>query len=216
MWADFVNTLLERTLRVLIVAEDPLARTGLGTMLNHEPDCEVVGQIGPDDDLASAVERSQPDVVLWDAGAHPSLPLDLIETVEEAPPVLVLLAEDAAAAAAYAGGARSLLPRDADASSLVAALRARARGLLVFDPGLAPGLPSRDRAALAPVEDLTARETEVLQLMAAGLANKAIAQQLAVSEHTIKFHVNAILGKLGAHTRTEAVTRAARLGLIVL
>jgi len=66
------------------------------------------------------------------------------------------------------------------------------------------------------VEDLTAREMEVLQLMAAGLANKAIAQQLAISEHTIKFHVNAILGKLGAHTRTEAVTRAARLGLIVL
>jgi DNA-binding NarL/FixJ family response regulator len=213
---DLLPLSLGQTVRVLIVAEDPLARTGLGTMLSREPDCEVVGQIGPDDDLISAVERSQPDVVLWDAGADPSLPLDLIETVEEAPPVLVLLPEDAAAAAAYAGGARSLLPRDADASSLVAALRARARGLLVFDPGLAPGLPSRDRAALAPVEDLTARETEVLQLMAAGLANKAIAQQLAVSEHTIKFHVNAILGKLGAHTRTEAVTRAARLGLIVL
>ena len=211
-----MDTLLERTLRVLVVAEDPLARTGLATMLGREPDCDVVGQIGPDDDLASAVERGQPDVVLWDAGADPGLPLDLVEMVEEAPPILVLLPEDASAAAAYAGGARGLLPRDSDAASLVAALRARARGLLVFDPGLAPGLPSRDRTALAPVEDLTAREMEVLQLMAAGLANKAIAQQLAISEHTIKFHVNAILGKLGAHTRTEAVTRAARLGLIVL
>jgi len=185
-------------------------------MLGREPDCDVVGQIAPDDDLASAVERGQPDVVLWDAGADPSLPLDLVEMVEEAPPILVLLPEDASAAAAYAGGARGLQPRDSDAASLVAALRARARGLLVFDPGLAPRLPSRDRTALAPVEDLTAREMEVLQLMAAGLANKAIAQQLAISEHTIKFHVNAILGKLDAHTRTEAVTRAARLGLIVL
>ena len=185
-------------------------------MLGREPDCDVVGQIGPDDDLASAVERGQPDVVLWDAGADPGLPLDLVEMVEEAPPILVLLPEDASAAAAYAGGARGLLPRDSDAASLVAALRARARGLLVFDPGLAPRLPSRDRTALAPVEDLTAREMEVLQLMAAGLANKAIAQQLAISEHTIKFHVNAILGKLDAHTRTGAVTRAARLGLIVL
>ena len=211
-----MDALLERTLRVLIVAEDPLARTGLATMLGREPDCDVVGQIAPDDDLASAVERGQPDVVLWDAGADPRLPLDLVEMVEEAPPILVLLPEDASAAAAYAGGARGLLPRDADAASLVAALRARGRGLLVFDPGLAPGLPSRDRTALAPVEDLTAREMEVLQLMAAGLANKAIAQQLAISEHTIKFHVNAILGKLDAHTRTEAVTRAARLGLIVL
>ena len=211
-----MDTLLERTLRVLVVAEDPLARTGLATMLGREPDCDVVGQIGPDDDLASAVERGQPDVVLWDAGADPGLPLDLVEMVEEAPPILVLLPEDASAAAAYAGGARGLLPRDSDAASLVAALRARARGQLVFDPGLAPRLPSRDRTALAPVEDLTAREMEVLQLMAAGLANKAIAQQLAISEHTIKFHVNAILGKLDAHTRTEAVTRAARLGLIVL
>ena len=95
-----MDTLLERTLRVLVVAEDPLARTGLATMLGREPDCDVVGQIGPDDDLASAVERGQPDVVLWDAGADPSLPLDLVEMLEEAPPILVLLPEDASAAAA--------------------------------------------------------------------------------------------------------------------
>ena len=92
-----MDTLLERTLRVLVVAEDPLARTGLATMLGREPDCDVVGQIGPDDDLASAVERGQPDVVLWDAGADPGLPLDLVEMVEEAPPILVLLPEDASA-----------------------------------------------------------------------------------------------------------------------
>ena len=67
-----------------------------------------------------------------------------------------------------------------------------------------------------PVEDLTPRELEVVQLLAEGLPNKAIAKRLGVSDHTIKFHVNAILGKLGAQSRTEAVVRATRLGLIVL
>jgi DNA-binding NarL/FixJ family response regulator len=206
-----------RTLRVLIVADDSLARIGLSAVLDRDPDCDVVGQIGPDDDVTSMAERSQPDVILWDAGADPALPLDLVEMMEEGSPVLVLVSGEAAAAAAYASGVRGLLPRDADASSLLAALRARAGGLAVFYPAFVPrGVPPRDRAALAPIEELTVREMEVLQLLAAGLANKAIAERLAVSEHTVKFHVNAILGKLGAHSRTEAVTRAARLGLIIL
>ncbi len=68
----------------------------------------------------------------------------------------------------------------------------------------------------APAEALTPREREVLQLLAEGLANRAIAQRLAISEHTVKFHVNAILGKLNAQSRTEAVVRAARLGLLIL
>ena len=93
---DVLPLSLERTCRVLIVAEDPLVRTGLATMLSREPECDVVGQIGPDSDLASALERSQPDVVLWDAGADPAFPADLGDIVEEAPPMLVLLPEDAA------------------------------------------------------------------------------------------------------------------------
>jgi DNA-binding NarL/FixJ family response regulator len=72
------------------------------------------------------------------------------------------------------------------------------------------------REDIQPAEDLTARELQVLQLLAEGLSNKAIAQRLQISEHTAKFHVAAILGKLEAHTRTEAVTRAVRQGLIIL
>ena len=74
--------------------------------------------------------------------------------------------------------------------------------------------PARDPADL--VEELTPRETEVLQLLADGLTNKAIAQRLGISDHTVKFHVNAVLGKLGAQSRTEAVVRASRLGLLQL
>jgi two-component system nitrate/nitrite response regulator NarL len=80
-------------------------------------------------------------------------------------------------------------------------------GAVLAVPEPLPGLP---------VEDLTPRELEVLQLLAEGLPNKAIGLRLSISEHTVKFHVNAILGKLGAQSRTDAVVRATRLGLIIL
>jgi DNA-binding NarL/FixJ family response regulator len=81
---------------------------------------------------------------------------------------------------------------------------------------LANELPRSERPAEAPAEALTPRELEVLQLLAEGLPNKTIARQLSISEHTVKFHLNAIMSKLGAQSRTEAVVRATRLGLIIL
>ncbi len=88
---------------------------------------------------------------------------------------------------------------------------------MVLDPTLAPAiLPARDWEDEPLVEALTPREEEVLHLLADGLSNKAIALQLGISDHTVKFHVNAILGKLGAQSRTEAVVRATRMGLLVL
>jgi DNA-binding NarL/FixJ family response regulator len=89
------------------------------------------------------------------------------------------------------------------------------QGLMVLDPTLVSALPLvTDRSIEAPVEPLTTREEQVLQQLAEGLSNRSIAQRLQISEHTVKFHINAILGKLGAQSRTEAVARAARLGLI--
>jgi two-component system nitrate/nitrite response regulator NarL len=96
-------------------------------------------------------------------------------------------------------------------------LRAAAGGLIVLDPALAGAvLSARETSPDRLVEELTPRELEVLQLLAEGLPNKAIGLRLEISEHTVKFHVNAILGKLGAQSRTEAVVRASRLGLIIL
>jgi two-component system nitrate/nitrite response regulator NarL len=107
--------------------------------------------------------------------------------------------------------------RDVAPAPLLAALRAVARGLTVFEPALA-ALRATPRGATAPSapEGLTPREREVLGLLAEGLSNKAIADRLDISEHTAKFHVNAVLTKLGVQRRTEAVVRAARLGLVTL
>jgi len=130
--------------------------------------------------------------------------------------IVALVADEAAAGAALAAEARGVLARDAPPERVVAAVRAALDGLMVLDPSLA-GLLQRPAADLdPPVETLTAREAEVLQLLAQGLTNRAVADRLGISEHTAKFHVNAILGKLGAQGRTDAVVRAARLGLIVL
>ena len=89
--------------------------------------------------------------------------------------------------------------------------------MVVLDPNLAAAvLPEIGRMPGRPMEELTPRELEVLRLLAEGLPNKTIAHRLDISEHTVKFHVNSILSKLGAHSRTEAVINATRLGLILL
>jgi DNA-binding NarL/FixJ family response regulator len=96
-------------------------------------------------------------------------------------------------------------------------MMAAAQDLVVLDPSLpAPVLSTRDPSSPMLVEELTPRELEVLDLLAEGLSNKAIAHRLGISDHTVKFHVNAVMGKLGAQSRTEAVVRATRLGLILL
>jgi two-component system nitrate/nitrite response regulator NarL len=163
-------------------------------------------------------------VVLWDLGTRRSswLParggaLADADAEEDGPPALALVASEEAAEEALAAGALGVLFREVDALRLKAALVAVALGLAVLDEALAPRLlRQRSAAPAAPAEHLTPRELEVLQLLAEGLSNKQIAGRLAISEHTAKFHVNSIVGKLGAQSRTDAAVRAARLGLILL
>ncbi len=124
-----------------------------------------------------------------------------------------------------AAGARGLLSRTTDGTQLAAAVVAAGQGLLIFDPELLPapttavpaakGADAADGAGME-FEQLSARELDVLRGMAEGLSNKQIARTLGISEHTVKFHINAILGKLNAQSRTEAVVRATRAGLILL
>jgi DNA-binding NarL/FixJ family response regulator len=208
-------------LRLLVVAGDPLARAGLAALLAGQPGCTLAGQVSGDDDLPGQAAIYRPDAVLWDLGWDPDPDLEAslaqIEGLaEEGLPVVALLPDEGPASEVWASGARGLLLRDAGVEDLLAALQAVSRGLAVFDPSLALNpSPVRD-PALSLAEDLTPRETEVLQLLADGLTNKAIAQRLGISDHTVKFHVNAILGKLGAQSRTEAVVRATQLGLLLL
>jgi two-component system, NarL family, nitrate/nitrite response regulator NarL len=202
--------------RVLVVGHDALARAGLASLVADRAGYIVVGQAGGST-LDAGLAGLSADVVLWDLGWDPALGLGHLGGVSgAAPPIVALLSDESAAADALAAGARGLLPRDADAATLAASLGAAAHGLVVLDPDLTAGIWSlRRRAGAALPEELTPRELEVLQLLAEGLSNKAIAGRLEISEHTAKYHVNAILAKLTSQTRTEAVARAARLGLVL-
>ncbi len=219
-------------LRVLLVGDDPLARSGLAALLASEPEIAIVGQSAPGEDAAAALAQDDPDVVLWDLGPRPETPLEPPGAPgEDGVPLLALVPDDGHAAEALAAGAHGVLYRDTAAPRLAAALEAVAQGLVVLDAALSPALlepqidDARGQVANAaapaadlegPVEPLTPREVEVLQLLSQGLSNKLIGARLGISEHTAKFHVNAISGKLGAQGRTDAVVRGARMGLILL
>ncbi|HEX3583528.1 MAG TPA: response regulator transcription factor [Thermoanaerobaculia bacterium] len=180
-------------LRIVVAGRDPLARVGLATILRDFEDILVVDCDG--------------DVALVDAGA--TFGKCVI-------PSLLLVTDLAQANEALAAGARGVISRNSTPRQIHAALRAIAEGLRVIDGEALLHAPVQHTDEAELLEPLTARELEVLNLLSAGRTNKEIASRLGITEHTIKFHVNAILGKLGAETRTEAVVHAARLGIVTL
>ena len=189
-------------LRVVVVAADPLVRAALGRALEEEAD----GPVRLVDDAGDA------EVVLWDAAGDPeatALPADRL-------PTLALVADEDGSTAALTAGARGAVLRSADGAGLWAALIAVLHGHTVLDGAFAVATLAPTAAASAAVDSLTAREREVLGLIARGLSNPQIAARLSISEHTAKFHAGQILAKLGAATRTEAVVIAARRGLVAL
>ncbi len=230
--------------KVLIVADDPLARAGLAAVLTHGASVTVVGQIEGKSATPSAVEVFRPTVVVWDLGWEtdwgPAAGLEQLSALSKgAIPIVTLVSDQRQAVGAWLAGSRGLLLRASPGANLRAAVRAVSQGLMALDSELSPALmPSLERSGyrsaersgerpagpeageLTPREltprELTPRETQVLQLLAEGLPNKVIASQLDISEHTVKFHINSIMGKLGAQSRTDAVMRATRSGLILL
>lgn len=190
----------------------------MAALLSGRPGLTTVEQARLEADLASTAAPYDPDVIVWDLGNEAgAFAQDFSAMLDLDPPVIVLGNDQDRIAEAVASGVRGALPRGTDAAPLAAAVQAVSEGLIVLDPAFAPVVvPTHGQAPDLGADELTRREVDVLQLLAEGLANKQIAQRLGISEHTVKFHVDSILGKLGAHSRTEAVTRAARLGLIVL
>ena len=204
-------------IHLLVLADDPLARAGLAALLGNLPGFLVAAQ-GDGSQLSEATAGeidASVDVIVWDMGWEATERIE-DEPLEKIIPVLALIADKPSAAVAWRLGCRAMLSRQSDEEQLAAALAAVASGLAVFSPSLVESLQSPARPSGATASDLTPRESEVLALLAEGLTNKAIAQRLTISEHTVKFHVNAILGKLDAQSRTDAVVRATRLGLIAL
>jgi two-component system, NarL family, nitrate/nitrite response regulator NarL len=199
---------------VLVVSPDPLARSGLAALVAARPELALAGEAGPRE-AARVAEARGPQLVLWDLGGGGAGGTGTSPWAGLAAPVVALAADERQAGEALRAGARAALARSTGAEALAAAMIAAAHGLLVLDRELAGGFVRPPESAGA-AEPLTPREREVLALLSEGLANKAIAARLGISEHTAKFHVNAILAKLGVDSRAEAIVRAARLGLVVL
>ena len=218
--------------RVLILARSALARAGLENLLPRGR-YDVVGSVADLEALEEVFADSEPEIVLVDAGFDSrSELLAAISASEIARDSVVIFLADhpppSWSAEALGAGARSVLPADVSSAQLCAAIDAALEGLLVLHPEETSPLltaPATQRSAATPSrsaasdelpEPLTRREREVLQMLAGGLANKEIAAKLNLSEHTVKFHVASILGKLGAASRTEAVSIALRRALILL
>ena len=203
-------------LRVLVVCRDRLSRAGLAAVLDQRSGLTVVGQIAGDDNSLLPLDIYVPDVIVWDVSWETSNAVNSLGLLpEDALPALALAVTSDQAAQARAAGAQALLSRDASPEALAAAAVALSHGLQVTDPALS-GVSAAATPAPGSASLFTPREQDVLKLLAEGLPNKGVSSRLEVSEHTVKFHVNSIMGKLNAQSRTEAVTLATRLGLLPL
>ncbi len=211
-------------IRVFIVAASPLIRAGLQSMLTDSR-VDIVGSAADLESVSGQLVDVEPDVVLVEVAADAQE--ELLNALEDAElaqeyPVILLSEQPKTAwlSKALRTGMRAVLPRDVAPEQLRAALEAAAAGLVVIHPSELDTVLSATVGPSAPLDELleplTRRERQVLQMLAAGLANKEIAARLAISDHTVKFHVASILGKLGASTRTEAVSAGIRRGLVML
>ncbi len=198
-------------LRVLVVAAYPALRAGLVSLLSSDRLLEPIATAGAE--LGDAGSAPAAIVVDYSSGE----PEEILSIAEAFPgSALVMIGADPVSDGPGLSGAPvAYLPSDVDSAALVAAVRAAAAGLIVLDPTMAGATGVHTHARTSEqAETLTAREREVLLLVAEGLPNKAIARELGISEHTAKFHVGSLLGKLGAASRTEAVTLATRRGIL--
>jgi DNA-binding NarL/FixJ family response regulator len=208
---------------IVIFSVDPILRRGLEELLRGTPTLTVVGVANDPSALLRFIDQNHVDAVLADAPPHEHLAEWRIRHDQTAFVVLVDGGDDENSLDALYAGAQAILPRSADRSEIVVAIKAVTNGLAVLPRELLATLLNgsspvdelldRDDAGRAP---LTPRELEVLAAMADGVSNKAIARRLGISFHTAKFHVAAILAKLNADNRTEAVRKAAQLGLVML
>ena len=212
-------------IRVLIVASSSISQSGSENLLRASTSLQVVRVLSDFSQLSESVEELQPDVVVAEVTGHDrTLPDEILKLSEEVPVAIVLLVDDANTERdldALRNGVRAVLPRNMSPGGIVAAVEAAGAGLAVLLPEGLDNLLREStvshRAVSPPlVEALTPREIEVLGMMVEGWGNKEISTRLGISEHTVKFHVASIMGKLNASSRTEAVTSGIRHGLIML
>jgi DNA-binding NarL/FixJ family response regulator len=200
-------------IRVVLADDHPVVREGLRGMLAAEPDIEVVGEAASGPEAVALAERLRPDVILMDLRMPGG---DGVEATRQlAGTTVVVLTtydSDADILRAVEAGAAGYLLKDTPRAVLADSVRAAARGETVLAPAVAGRLLGRLR--VEPSEQLSARETEVLALVAQGLTNAEIGRRLYVSEATVKTHLLRACGKLGVSGRTAAVTKAIETGAL--
>jgi two-component system, NarL family, response regulator YdfI len=215
----------ERRIRVVVLASSAVSRSGLDSIVRNSGFFELSGSFAGWSQLASRLRELQPEVLLTE------LSRDELDSFEGSQilrsnsliPIVVLMepAEPTWIARVLRRGVKAILPRNASSVEIVWAIQAANAGLFLFDKETAEQLTTRFGSDPLPqrtelVEELTEREIEILRKLAEGLGNKQIASSLAISEHTVKFHISSILDKFGASSRTEAVTIGIRMGLVLL
>lgn len=206
------------SINLLIADDHPIVRDGLRAVLSTQPDFTIVGEAGSGSETIDQVRRLQPDVLLLDLEMPGGDGVETLQRLAERNSrvraiVFTAFDTDDRIVEAVRAGAKGYLLKGAPRDELFNAIRIVHAGGSLLQPIVASKLINRLNQP-APVDLLTAREREVLALVAQGHANRAIADQLIITERTVKFHVSAVMGKLGAANRTEAVALAREQGLL--
>ena len=204
-------------IRIAVAATSAVRRAGLESIVRSQPELQLTGSFGAVPSLTSFARNTEVDVIVIDADTIRDL---LLEPRFDAAIVLLTEVSDARSISRLLrSGVCAILSRESGLDDVLSGIYAAYDGMVLLSIPAAESLAAvfGDRPLDLDAEssdEITSRETEVLRMLAEGLVNKDIAMRLGISEHTVKFHISSILDKLGASTRTEAVTVGIRLGLI--
>ena len=207
---------------VIVIAVSPVIRMGLSAMLEDNRELTVVKSGSDIDSLTDEIIELQPDVVLLDWNSSDFESISQSQQFLSATIILLNELEDIDFGAILNAGVKGILLQTSSESEIIAAVKAVASGLVVLHPEVIDNLQLQkstnlqQQTDIKSIQTLTPREIEILQMLTPGLSNKAIAKQLNISDHTVKFHISSIFQKLNVSTRTEAVAVGVRLGLIML
>jgi len=212
----------DQAIRILIADDHPVFRFGLRALLESQSDMEVVAEAENGEETVKMVQSLQPDMVLMDVNM-PGLngieaTRQITATASETAILIITMFDDDTVFTAMQAGARGYLLKGAQGDETLRAIRAVANGEVIFSPGVAEQMMAYFARGMkttsdTPFPDLTPREREILELLAHGLTNMAIAEKLVLSPKTIRNQVSNIFSKLQVATRSEAIIKAREAGL---
>jgi two-component system, NarL family, response regulator LiaR len=208
-----------KQIRIILVDDHMVVRSGLATVLSAYDDFELVGQAGDGEEAVRLCERLQPDVVLMDLLMPKMDGVTAIQMIKQRWPRIQVIAltsfkEKEYVEGALKAGANGYLLKNVSAEELISAIHRAVAGQPSLSPEAAQVLIQNVSEPAPPGQNMTNREKEILALMVEGLSNNEIAERLFVSQSTVKFHVSNILDKMGVTGRTEAVALAVKHHLV--